>query len=79
MCSWDKFRLPTSVYPVYYDLHLALKSSHSRRNGEKDWWVVGEETIDVQVLSATSCIVLHSDETIKVQSATIDGETGRFG
>ena len=76
LCSWKEYRLPTSVYPIHYDLHLALKESGSAgslNNGQQQWWVVGHEDIEVEVLAATPCIVLHSDNTILLHSATIDG------
>uniref|UniRef100_A0A3Q3DTN2 Aminopeptidase n=1 Tax=Hippocampus comes TaxID=109280 RepID=A0A3Q3DTN2_HIPCM len=59
---WTKSRLPASVRPRHYDLHLAVHMDN--------FTFSGDVSIDIECVNATRLILLHADR-LEVSSASV--------
>ncbi|KAL4447646.1 hypothetical protein ABPG75_004865 [Micractinium tetrahymenae] len=79
LCSWQQWRLPNTVVPSHYDLVLQVPL-RSGGAGEERPVVQGTVGINVTVLQATRCVVLHASgmDIAEVRLGGPEGQAGRL-
>ncbi|KAI3429433.1 hypothetical protein D9Q98_005527 [Chlorella vulgaris] len=71
LCSWGRYRLPTTVVPQQYNLTLEVSM-------EGEYPVEGMVAIDLKVLQATQCVVLHAAD-MEIVEARLAGAGNAVG
>lgn len=77
LCSWQQWRLPSSVVPSHYDLVLQVPLQSSGPAGDLPL-VQGSVGINVTVLNATRCVVLHASD-MDIGEVRLGGPEGQPG